>query len=480
MPVVDLAALTAPVSDEAPCGPDLDAEGDADFMNFMARAEGLLPASYFSGPEGLPFDRSSIELAKEFAAAAPFLKLTRDVRLLVLLAKFSILSRSSEDFLTCLQAIVNLLETRWDDVHPRAEGGELVARMAALETLDDNAPVVLPLQYLPLVQSRRAGAITYRHVMFANGEVQPREGEEAHDKGTIDKALADAEIETLIAQRDAIDSMRSAFAAIEKACGTNVKLPKATALTTNIFQLLNHAVALRDPAKAIAGDAAAAPAAGAQSASTPVGRIRNKGEAAAALSAAEQYFCRSEPSNPALLLIRQAQQLIGKSFLEAMQILVPARMAEAKVRFGKDVIVEIPVEALASFATVDGAAYEAADTVPADDTAPADEAVPAEDASATDDASAADDTVAADDTTAGDGPGDDAGAAANVPDGAAHLSPAAGTRQEAFGLLEQVAIYYRAAEPSSPIASIADRARGFADRDFLTLLKDLLPISSPE
>jgi type VI secretion system protein ImpA len=445
MSVVDLATLTSSLSPEAPCGPDLDAEGDIDFMNYMARAEGLLPASYFSGPEGLPFDRSSIDLSKEFSAAAPFLKRTRDIRLLVLLAKFAVLNRSTEDFITCLRGIVNMLETQWDNVHPRAEGGEFVARMAALETLDDTAPVVMPLQYLPLVQSRRSGPIAYRHVMFANGEAQPREGEEVHDKGTIDKALGDAEIETLVAQRDAISAIRSAFGAIEKACGTEVKLAKVTALTTNIFRLLNNAVALRDPSSAVAGEAAAMSAAGAQFASAPVGRLRSRSEAVAALAAVEQYFCRLEPSNPALLLVRQAQQLIGKSFLEAMQILVPGRVAEAKFRLGKDQTVEIPVEALASFSTVDGASYDTADTS---------------------------DAVAAS--------GESEGQAADTHHGSAPVPPSAGTRIEAFALLEQVALYYRAAEPSSPIASLADRARGFADRDFLTLLKDLLPISSSD
>jgi len=429
MSVVDLATLTTPLSQEAPCGLDLDLEGDIDFLNFMARAEGLLPASYFSGPEGQPFDRSTIDLSKEFGAAAPFFDQTRDIRLLVLLAKFAILSRSTADFVTCLQAIANLLETQWDTVHPRAEGGEFVARAAALETLDDIAPMIMPLQYLPLVQSKRAGPIAYRHVMFANGEAQPREGEEAHDRSIIDKAFADAEVETLIAQRDTIDAIRSALLIIEKTCGTDVRLPKVIALTNNIFQLLNNAVALHDPSATLPNDAAE-PATDAQTGPAPVGKLQSKEDVTAALAAVERYFCRSEPSNPALLLVRQAQQLIGKSFLEALQILVPWHVGDAKFRLGKDQMVVIPVEALTSFAT-----------------------------------------VASDDTDTSE---------SNPPDGSASeaggsVAPTVGTRLEAFNLLEQIATYYRTAEPSSPIASIADRAKGFANRDFLTLLKELLP-----
>jgi hypothetical protein len=34
--ILEEASLLAPISVEAPCGPDLDAQGDAEFMNFMA------------------------------------------------------------------------------------------------------------------------------------------------------------------------------------------------------------------------------------------------------------------------------------------------------------------------------------------------------------------------------------------------------------------------------------------------------------
>ena len=52
----------------------------------------------------------------------------------------------------------------------------------------------------------------------------------------------------------------------------------------------------------------------------------------AALAAVDHYFCSVEPSNPALLLVRQAQQLIGKSFLEVMQILIPEHITSPNSR----------------------------------------------------------------------------------------------------------------------------------------------------
>jgi hypothetical protein len=118
---LDLAELVAPIAPDDPCGPDLDLEGDLDFMNYMARAEGLLPASYFS------FDRNGLDLPAEIAAGAELSKRTRNVQLLALLAKFSILNRDLKGYARRIAAIAELLEARWDDVHPRPlRGGSFV------------------------------------------------------------------------------------------------------------------------------------------------------------------------------------------------------------------------------------------------------------------------------------------------------------------------------------------------------------------
>jgi type VI secretion system protein ImpA len=42
--------------------------------------------------------------------------------------------------------------------------------------------------------------------------------------------------------------------------------------------------------------------------------------------------------------------------------------------------------------------------------------------------------------------------------------------------MQNVAAFYRSAEPSSPIPLLLERAAGMADRDFLSLLKDMLPV----
>jgi type VI secretion system protein ImpA len=434
MAEVSLAALTSPISESEPCGPDLDLAGDLDFLNFMARAEGLLPASFFSGPEGRAFDRSAIDLAAEFKAAQPFLERTRDIRLLILLAKFAALNRDLNSFVTCVGAIAQLLDSRWDEVHPRGEAGGFASRTALLETLNDSAPVVMPLQYVPLVQSRRFGAISYRHVMYGNGEATPREGEDVIDQVNIDRAFTEADLPALVDTRSTFATLRTALDTIQKNCrdkgaDQSLNLEKSVALVDKVFNLLNTAIAKRDPSAAVAVASDSGGAAGTDAAPPPsvvANPIGSSADVAAALTAVDGYFCRHEPSSPALLLVRQVRQLVGKSLLEVLQILIPGQLSEAKIYLGIGQTFAIPVESLAPVSATEPPAEEAAPESGVSDAArPRD-------------------------------------------------PPQANSRQEAFALIEQVASYYRITEPSSPISLILDRARSFANQDFLAVLKDLL------
>ena len=47
--------------------------GDADYLNFFAQAEGILPASFFSALDGTPFDRTTVDIAGQLEAIKPLL-----------------------------------------------------------------------------------------------------------------------------------------------------------------------------------------------------------------------------------------------------------------------------------------------------------------------------------------------------------------------------------------------------------------------
>src|SRR5258708_20637273 len=94
----EVAALCTPFSTTDSCGPDLDMEGDADYLNFFAGVEGVLPTTFFSIEDGSPFDRSMVDIKGQLDAIKPLLARTRDIRLLVLQARLLILNKDLGGF----------------------------------------------------------------------------------------------------------------------------------------------------------------------------------------------------------------------------------------------------------------------------------------------------------------------------------------------------------------------------------------------
>ena len=364
MPVIEFEALTTPVSPDDPCGPDLDLAGDADFLNFIAGAEGRLPLSFFDGKDdsgvaGRPFQFTKLEVDGVIAGARPLLAKTRDLRLLVLLAKYAALGRELGDFIIFVRAMAALLSEQWDAVHPRGEDGDFSLRMVTVEAIDALPTVVMPLQYLPLIEHERFGSISYRDVTIARGKLAPRENESI-DLAAVEKILNEASLSQLTARRDQLMTLEEALKQILKAwqansdSGPSVALDRLPVSVVQIYTMLDEAIAKRDPAAALnysadGGAKVGGDASGSQSAIV-VGNVKSATHAANALAAAARYFSSHEPSNPALLLVGQASALLGKSFLEVLRILVPAQVEKAAINIGKEQFFDLPVERLSPFA----------------------------------------------------------------------------------------------------------------------------------
>lgn len=418
--LLDPAALIEPVAAGTPCGPDLDAASDPDFLNLVARLEGLLPTTFFTRDDegrSIPFDRTTINAKGELAGIARLLADTRDLRLVTLAARLSILDRDLSGFAFWLKGVAVLLAERWDDVHPRSEDGDHSLRLAVLQALDDAPTIILPLQYVTLAESRRFGSISYRRFMAAAGEASSSE-ESPLDRPTLDRAIAEEDPEVRDRRRASLVVIREAAAAIRQVTTERtgpsdaVTLERLSDLTERMLAVLGAAAPATEaePSGQIAGSASPAPVPAAGAAASAL-------EAARALAAAAGYFAGSEPSCPAALLLAQARQLVGRSFAEAVAILVPAHADLAHLRVGLgNATFDLPLAHLAGLAAPDST-----------------------------------------------GPPED------------EEAPPAATRAEAVGLMRAAAAFYRDAEPSSPIPLLLDRACALVNRDFLSLLRDALP-----
>lgn len=470
--------LTSPLSESDPCGPDLDLEGDGDFLNFTAFADGVLPASYFR------FDRTEVDLPGQIASMKALLQRTRDLRLLVILAKYQMLDRQLEPFAITLESIAKLLSEQWGAVHPRGEDGDFALRINTVETLDDMAQVLLPLQHQPLFKSRRIGAISYRTSLLAAGKLQPRENEEAFDQGTLDQAISESDIREMVATRDLVLRVKQALGAVQIAAREgldfqgSVSFERLVPLVGDVAGFLEQMVIRRDPSAASTKPTTTADPAEAQSdggaaglasqpmmvAVLPPGAIASLDEVKAALQSVGQYFAAKEPASPALLLVRQAQMLVGKSFFEAIRALLPAHSAEATLLMGANPGFTLSVERLAEVASE----YPSESSEEADATSSGDDwgwDTPSEEESG--DAESVRDESEPEPQSQPQA----------QPTAAAQTGKTfvATSRHEAFALMGSIQDYYARAEPASPIPLLMDRARHLGAMDFLSLMRLVMP-----
>jgi len=372
-----VAELCSPLAEADPCGPDLDLDGDIDYLNFFAQAEGILPTSFFSAEDGRPFDRTIVDLKGYRELIKPLLQRTRDLRLLIMQARLEILDKDLFGFAVSVAAIGELLESFWDEVHPRCQGDEASARLMAIAALDAST-VVFPVQYAPLFEARRIGAVTYRALMTANGEVKPRAGENKLTAVALLEARGDADPVILTATRKQIGMLKTALGRIRNSFavhGASAGLDSLPALVAKMQGFIDPAATETDsPLKetADAGDCAVQR----QDAGLTLSAVaapKSLVAAREALAAIAEYYSRLEPSSPTLPLVRQAHQLIGKSFLEVISILVPGHMEKAAFQIGGDQVFDLPVGKLGNLPQVSAAA--GAPSVP-DPAAPADNPTP--------------------------------------------------------------------------------------------------------
>ena len=450
---VDLDTLTKPLSAADPCGPDLELADDDDYLNAVVSTETVLPPEYFVFSDYIgtrqPYDQdrrySDLDVRGLIATVSSFIGRTRDLRLYALLAKLYVLAKSLPDAEVCVEAMAVLLDQSWEGVHPGVEAGGEGLRRDVLQRLDDTL-VVTALQHVPLFVSKRHGGVTWNRYLT---EVR-KAGGTGDEVAEFDKVLAEegqTELSVLLPLRDELAQARTllirfaqALRRIQATCAEHMEdgpprfptlaplVDKLRALVDRVYALCEASVVRVDPASALEPleapvvDESSAPPDGVAATASPArvtAGLASAGDAAAALAAVAAYFGRAEPSNPALLLIHQAQGLIGKSFMEAMQILLPDHAPKANFEVGVAKTFALPLARLASPSS----------------------------------AAASVDGIAAQTSSA----------------------PVATTRGEAVALLDQVSAYFRSAEPSSPIPMLTEGARALTGKDFMTLLSDVLP-----
>ena len=528
--------IIEPISEDQPCGPDLEME-DIDYGNFMAQMTGIVSFERYSD-----YDPDAIDFPSSFESIDGFLDKSRDLRLLVLLAKLKILKGDLDGFVEALEASQALLKEHWADVHPAGDMSFL--RAIELSTLDDRPTSVLPLERVVLFRSRRAGPITLRRWELANGEAKPYEDEEVVDAGTILSEIGGADAEEMKGLIANAERCKEAMQGIRTVCmaeGGPEETPAFEKVPTALDAIIemikkgtgaDAETAVEEGAEE-GGDAdgtGISAVTGSMVVQMPTGDVATREDAIDALFAAERYYALHEPSSPNVLLLREARNAANKTFAELLADLLPRGAGEAYFTFGKEPWFEVPLsdinsrnpapeyegeetssdsswedagldegptsndepdddgwtssnygEAAAEEAAADSGSKSSTDddgwTSSSYGEAAAAEAA-AEQAADENEEAAAEPEASRDDadTSAGSEAGANGARQEDAGDGSsAQPKFVANLRPEALALIDKVRAYYRVAEPSSPVLLMLDRVVELASKNFIGVLREVLP-----
>ena len=368
--------LLEPISEENPCGPDLEHEDDPDFVEYYFEAEARMPERYFTpgneqnGMEDQLFDaRKEFDLSREKAMIGKLLGRSRDLRLMSLLARFQILGGSLGDFTDTIEDIAAMMAQWPDDLHPRLDRGA-GERRATLEALNHQPTVVMPLLHLSIVSN---GEVTLRKHMVAGGKAEPRKSEQdIAGSDLLGPLRAEGNRRAVETANEQLTRAADALHRVVGLASTHPSksfTPDLAAIRTAIADIQAMIVSARPdlrpwsavnavPVLSDAGDSGVAeiPVTG----MVPAGRtaplpktgagtvptIPDRATGAAALDAARAWLAAHEPSSPALVLVTQARLLVGAPLVEAIEVLMPGQAANVMLSIGQGSGFSLPMARL--------------------------------------------------------------------------------------------------------------------------------------
>jgi type VI secretion system protein ImpA len=333
MSIIDVEKLLAPVDGESPVGADLSY--DPSIMEIEQIAAGK-PEQQVGDTIVAAEDPDWKELKSRCVEA---LARTKDLRIAMHLLVTAVKMEGLTGLRDGLGLIRGILEKYWDQFYPQLDpedGNDPLLRMNIISTLTDPVNFRRRLREAPLTMSPMLGKFGLKDIEVATGEVPPPEDPNIPkiEMKTIDAAFEDTPLEQLQANAAAIDQSIEDVKAIDTFLTKTVGASKAinfrdleAVLKKLKGQTANYLAKRGIGSGAEAGgDGAVAGASGGGGGggAGPIsGDVRTPQDVIKLIDKICAYYERNEPSSPIPLLLKRAQRLVSKNFLDVIKELTP-------------------------------------------------------------------------------------------------------------------------------------------------------------
>jgi len=261
---------------------------------------------------------------------------TRDLRVAILWARAAVNMEGLEGLGPALTLLHGLMANFWDELHPRPDpdDGDTFARVSLLTSLDSLDGLLGDIRNAQLLFDRRMGGLRMRDVEVALDKLEAR---------PEDNTFSSSQIETMLVEqgelaerlKTAVESSLEALAQLkglmtERFSTDAVDVKALQVMLTGVKSLLPGA----EPEESAAEEGSEAPSG--RRGGGGGGSIETRADAVRAINAICMFLERTEPTNPAQLLLRRAERLIDKNFIQLVRDLAPDAVAEVARILGVD------------------------------------------------------------------------------------------------------------------------------------------------
>jgi len=309
----------------AACGDNL--EYDEQFREMEKAAAGK-PASQFD-PEDVPPDWRAV-----LAHTQSLFERTRDLRIAVYWTRACMHLEGVASLTEGLRLMLGLLSRYWEELHPMPDDGDAYARVNALNEMGSLRGMLGDLRDSLVLNDRSVGELRGRDVEVALGVLEPRPGDVAYSRSTVEQMLSEG-AQSKPGLRDFPAEALAKVADLQQLMRDQVgyaAAPELDALVTTLTGLRDVMPRAADSSEDAASEGGSSEAQGDAprrgSGRSLTGSIESRNDALRAIDMVCEYLERTEPTNPAQLLLRRARKLVNKNFVELVRELAPESLNE--------------------------------------------------------------------------------------------------------------------------------------------------------
>ncbi len=347
MSSIDIEKLSEKISEQAPCGENLEYDPAIQALESAATAK---PAQEF-GDTVVPAEEPNWDNVKTLAI--DILLRTKDLNIVATYLAHALVH--TDGFSGCAQALSLIrvyIEQYWDTVHPQLDPDDNldpISRVNAINALSDPQTIIQSLRRSPLVTAQGIGVFSLRDLDIAAGKITlPKEDESAPPtQALIDGALMKCPLDILQKTATAINESLVSIKHIKKRLMDLVGLetaPQLKELSTGLTharsvlkkELLRRGADSEVVASETAPETSESDAVQVTANSRPVGEISSRTDVAQMLDKICDYYHRQEPSSPVPLLLQRAKRLVSMDFMELVKDLASDGVPQMEKIVGMD------------------------------------------------------------------------------------------------------------------------------------------------